>query len=111
MTKQKLVILSGVGLIVGILIISFIFFGGSNNEELLKKEGELKAKQEMLDVKIKELQIQKDSLVNIITYYDSVIKAKENNIPLIKEKYDKKIETLTTSPADTISKFLLNRYK
>lgn len=113
MTKQNIVILSGVSLVLFLIFLSFFAKTDFSKKEkkLLEKEIELKYKIEEIDKKYKENEIFIDSLSKVIKLQDSIIAAKLANIPKIKPKYDAKITKITTSSADTIAKFITGRYK
>lgn len=107
MSKQNIVILSGILLVVILILISSITTCNIDNRKIEKIDKEI--------YKIDSIFLEKkkviDSLTDVITFQDSIIALKKEDVKLIKPKYDKKIQAIAALPADSISLFLTNRYK
>lgn len=110
MTNQRLVILSGALLFIVVFLVGYLILNPKEDRNEIKKEIELIVKKEQLVEKVKQSKIEKDSLLNTSNLTDTLIIQKKENTKLIKPKYDKKIKTITTSPADSISRFIIDRY-
>lgn len=107
MSNQNIVLFSGIFLVLILILISSITTCNVDNRKIEKIDKEINKIDSQLVVKQKVI----DSLTNVITFQDSMIALKKEDIKLIKPRYDKKIETITALPADSISLFLTNRYK
>lgn len=107
MTKQNIVLFSGIFLVIILILISSITTCNIDNKKIEKIDKEINKIDSQLVVKQKVI----DSLTDVITFQDSMIALKKEDIKLIKPKYDRKIETITALPADSISLFITSRYK
>lgn len=107
MTKQNLVLLSGLLLVVILAFISSIATCNVDNKKIKKIDKQIDKIDSQIVIKEKVI----DSLTVVINFKDSLIALKKEDIKLIKPKYDKKIQDITSLPSDSISLFLTNRYK
>lgn len=107
MTKQNLVLLSGLLLVVILAFISSITTCNVDNKKIKKIDKQIDKIDSQIVIKEKVI----DSLTVVINFKDSLIALKKEDVKLIKPKYDKKIQDITSLPSDSISLFLTNRYK
>lgn len=101
------------GVIIVIAILALLSSITTCNTDIksVEKEAILKTKIEQLEKELKYSESIIDSLSKKIAQSDTEVVRKKENIKLIKPKYDKKIKSITTSSADTISSYVLNRYR
>ena len=103
---------------IGISIVLLILFGimilnisvKKTENKYLEKEIVSKLRIDSLEKAISLKQLSIDSLSKQIVIKEKITEKKINNLVYIKPKYDKKINYITSFSADTVSKFITDRY-
>jgi len=103
---------------IGISIVLLILFGimilnisvKKTENKYLQKEIISKIRIDSLEKAISLKQLSIDSLSKQIVIKEKITEKKINNLVYIKPKYDKKINYITSFSADTVSKFIRDRY-
>jgi hypothetical protein len=113
LSKEVKVVIAGIVLVFSLILTSIILkvdFSPNYEKEYIEQNAILKTKLKEQEEKLIYNQYIIDSLTKIERHSEKVVETKKNNLNKIKPKYDVKVKTITTSPADTISKFLTNRH-
>lgn len=112
MNYKKYILFGGIGVLVIMLLIMLINIQTNKVEnKYLERELIIKLRLDSLNSEISKTRLVIDSLSKLTVIQEKVIENKKVTIQYIKPKYDEKINHLTSLPADSISKFLTDRYK
>ena len=112
MNYRKYILFGSIGVLILMLLVFIINIQTNKVEnKYLEKELVIKLRIDSLNSEIVKTKLIIDSLSKLTAIQEKVIEKKKIEIQYIKPKYDEKINHLTSLPADSISKFITDRYK